>query len=282
MTLSITPLTDTIGAELSGVDLAGDLSPDTRQAIYQAWVDNIVLVVRDQDLTPAQFVASAAIFGPIKQQNLDSFAVPEFPEINVVSSEDRNTDGTFYMRGVSWHSDHSYTETPPKATILYGIDIPSRGGDTQFCNMRAAYEELPEAERARLDGLEVLHVYESSRSPRRMIGRSEAEADRYPGDTVHPLVRTNPDTGRKAIYHNPVRAERVLDLDPEDSAAVLDGLVAYATQEKFQYRHKWRKGDYVIWDNRCAMHQANRDYPADERRYLHRLMIEGERPVSTP
>jgi len=94
MTLSITPLTDTIGAELSGVDLAGDLNPDTRQSIYQAWVDNIVLVIRDQDLTPAQFVASAAIFGPIKQQNLDSFAVPEFPEINVVSSEDRNTDGT--------------------------------------------------------------------------------------------------------------------------------------------------------------------------------------------
>jgi taurine dioxygenase len=285
MAIAITPLTDSIGAEVTGVDLSRDLDEATRRTLYKAWVDNVVLVFHDQSLSPPDFIKAARNFGAPMRQNLESFDVPGFPDIGVVSNRDKDTtqdgkrDGKAYVRGVSWHSDHSYAETPPKATILYGIDIPSSGGDTQFCNMRAAYEALPAETRQRIDGLKVLHVYQSSRSPRKLIGRTAAEESLYPGNVVHPLVRTNPDTGRKGIYHNPVRVERILDIDAAESDALLERLTRHATQPCFQYRHKWRPGDMVIWDNRNAMHQANADYDMREKRFLHRIMLEGERPV---
>jgi taurine dioxygenase len=285
MGITITPLTDTIGAEVDGVDLSRNLDDATRSLIYNAWVDNVVLVFHGQTLPPDAFLKAARNFGAPMRQNLESFDVPGFPDIGVVSNRDKNTtkdgkrDGKAYVRGVSWHSDHSYAETPPKATILYGIDIPSSGGDTQFCNTRAAYEALPEDTQHRIDRLKVLHVYQSSRSPRKLIGRTATEEGLYPGNVVHPLVRTNPDTGRKAIYLNPVRAERIVDLDEAKGGALLDELVRHVTQPCFQYRHKWRPGDLVIWDNRNAMHQANADYDMRERRFLHRIMLEGERPV---
>ena len=285
MAISITPLTDTIGAEVVGVDLSQDLDDRTRRLICNAWVDNVVLVFHGQALPPPDFIKAARNFGAPMRQNLESFDVPGFPDIGVVSNRDKDTtedgkrDGKAYVRGVSWHSDHSYAEIPPKATILYGIDIPSSGGDTQFCNTRAAYEALPEETQRRIDGLAVLHVYQSSRSPRKLIGRTAEEEGRYPGNVVHPLVRTNPDTGRKAIYLNPVRAERILDIGEAESGALLDQLTKHVTQPCFQYRHKWRPGDLVIWDNRNAMHQANADYDMAEKRFLHRIMLEGERPV---
>ena len=280
MAITVTPLSDSIGAEATGVDLSAPLDAETAKDLYRAWVDNIVLVIPDQDLTPEKFVKATQNFGKAMQQNLKSFAVPGHPEINVVSSEDKDVTagGKPFIRGVTWHTDHSFTPVPPKGTVLYGIDIPSRGGDTSFCSMRNAYETLPETTKERIDGLKTLHVYESSRRVMPMIGRTKKEAEEYPGNVEHPLVRTNPDTDRKAIYLNPNRLECVIGLDRAESDALLDELMEHATQPQFQYHHKWRKGDFVIWDNRSALHHANADYDPGERRYLHRIMIAGETP----
>jgi len=197
----------------------------------------------------------------------------------VISSEvaDVYGDGKRHPQGTTWHTDHSFTARPPKATILYAITVPSQGGDTSFCNTRAAYAELPAATRARVDALSAVHCYESHRSPRRMLVRTAEEVEETP-EVVHPLARTYPPTGEKALYLSTTRLDRIADMAPEESDALLDDLLAFADRPHFHYHHKWRPGDMVIWDNRCSMHHANDDY-GNEKRLLHRIMIEGETPV---
>lgn len=277
--MDTTRLSEHIGVEVSGVDASKAFDDETLKAVYQAWADNSVLVLRDQHLTPQQFVAFGRQFGTPIVQTLSDMNIEDCPELAYISSEDRDVHGTGkrIIRGTSWHTDHSYADIPPKATMLLGIDIPSRGGDTQFTSSAAAYDALPDDMRARLDNKLSIHAYESSRSPRKMPIRADGDEERYPGGATHPLIRTNPDTGRKSIYVNTVRSECILDLPRDESDALLDELYAHIGQEKFQYRHKWRPGDIVVWDNRSALHKANGDY--DEKRFLYRMMIEGEKPV---
>jgi taurine dioxygenase len=161
--------------------------------------------------------------------------------------------------------------------MLYGVIVPSRGGDTQFINMYAAYDDLPAETKARIDRLKVIHKYESSRKTNRVAKRPETEMAAMP-EAIHPLVRTHPETGRKALYLNPNRMEQVVGLDRVESDKLLDVLIAHAIQPEYQYRHVWRQGDVVIWDNRCTMHKANADYPVGERRLMHRVIVAGTEP----
>ena len=181
--------------------------------------------------------------------------------------------------GETFHTDHSNHPAPPKATTLFAVELPSRGGDTQYVNMHDAYDDLPAATKQRIDGLKAVHVYQSKYSPRALSGLNEESRAKLPPPGIHPLVRTHPDNGRKALFLNPVRMESIVGMDDDDALKLIDELMAHATQNKYEYRHRWRHGDWVMWDNRSVMHQANPDYDMNERRYLYRLMLKGEVPA---
>ncbi|MCG8548322.1 MAG: TauD/TfdA family dioxygenase [Alphaproteobacteria bacterium] len=275
MSLAIRSLSPVMAAEVTGVDLRDPaLDADTIARLNDAFHENIVLCIRDQAFEPAQFAAAAGVFGsPVRQFN-DSLNFPALPEIGVLSSDDRDVHGTGkrVIRGTTWHTDHSFTAHPPKATILYAIAVPEKGGATSFCNMRAAYQALPDDTKARIDGLQAVHAYESSRSPKKMLTLTENEQAEVP-DVVHPLVRDHAPTGTKSLYMSTTRLERIVGMDRPKSDALIDALIAHATQPQFLYDHQWRPGDMVIWDNHCSMHHANADYPLEAKRLLHRIIL---------
>ena len=221
---------------------------------------------------------AVGIFGTLFRQHNTRFALPDCPEIHYLSNQDRFPDGRRYIPGEGWHTDHSNDVRPPKATALHAVTLPSRGGDTQFANMAAAYEGLPRQTQQRIDGLMAIHVYQSSHSARKLMGLSDANRERVPNAVLHPLVRTHPENGRKSIYINPIRIEGLLGLDHKEALPLLDELLEHATAERFQYRHVWQPGDLVIWDNRCLLHKANGDYDMAETRYLYRVMLQGDVP----
>lgn len=276
--MQITPLTSHTGAEIRGLDLARPVFDETRAALNQAFLRHGVLVIRDQHLQPRQMVAAVELFGTIFRQHNTRFALPECPEIHTISNQDRFPDGTRYIPGEGWHTDHSNDARPPKATVLHAVTLPDRGGDTQFANMAEAYDALPEAIRTRIGGLLAIHVYQSSHSARKLMSLSDANKERIPNAVLHPVVRTHPETGRKAIYINPIRIEGILGLDHKEALPLLERLLEHATADRFQYRHIWQPGDLVIWDNRCLLHKANGDYDMDQTRYLYRVMLQGDVP----
>lgn len=280
MALAIEPLGETMGAVVTGLDLNADLDADTVAELNDAFAEHIVLCIRDQALTPPQYAAAARRFGePVPQLN-KSYNLPDLPEVGILSSEDKDDHGTGkrVIRGTTWHTDHSFWAAPPKATMLYALVVPETGGDTSFCNTRAAYDALPEATKRRIEGLKAVHTYQASRSANRMVALAADEKKAVP-DVVHPLVRKHLPTGKNALYLSTTRLECVLGLDRAESDALIDELLAHVTQPRFLYDHKWRPGDLVIWDNRCSMHHANGDYPLDARRLLHRIILAGETPV---
>ena len=188
-------------------------------------------------------------------------------------------DGRVYIPGEGYHTDHSNDAEPPKATALHAVKLPKAGGDTQFVNMCAAYDALPESVKGKIDGLKARHVYQSKYSERRLPTLPGEKKMIANGSVVHPLVRTHPNNGHKAIYINPIRIEEIIGMSEAEALPLLDMLLEHSTQPRFQYRHRWKSGDVVIWDNRCLLHKANGDYPVEEVRYLYRLMLRGDRPA---
>jgi taurine dioxygenase len=276
---SVARLSDHTGAEIVGVDLSGPVVEPARKRLNQAFLDHCVLAIRDQRLDAPRFLDAMKIFGEIFLQHNPRFAVPECPQIHYISNQDRFEDGRVYIPGEGYHTDHSNDVEPPKATALYALKLPKTGGDTQFVNMCEAYDALPEEMKTRIDGLQARHVYQSKQSARKLPSLTQERRQIASGSVVHPVVRTHPGTARKALYINPIRIEGIVGMPEQKALALLDELLEHATQEKFQYRHKWKAGDLVIWDNRCLMHKANGDYPVSEVRYLYRVMLKGDRPV---
>lgn len=276
---SLTPLSPHTGAAIGGIDLRRPQDAATRAHLIQAFEDHAVLAIRGQHLSAVEFLAAMAIFGEIFPQHNSRFAVPECPAIHYISNQDKLEDGRVYIPGEGYHTDHSNDIAPPKATALHAVKLPSRGGDTQFVNMCEAYDALPAALRAKIDGFKARHVYQSRHSARKLPqlpGERKAIAST---SVIHPLVRIHAASGRKALYLNPIRIEEIVGLPDAEGLALLETLLAHATQPRFEYRHQWLPGDLVIWDNRRLLHKANGDYPADDVRYLYRLMIKGARPV---
>jgi taurine dioxygenase len=266
------------GAEVRGLDLSRPPSPEIRDALNRAFVDHSVLAIRDQTLDPRQLLAAVQLFGAVFPQHNTRFALPECPEIHYLSNQDRFPDGRRYIPGEGWHTDHSNDTRPPKATVLHAVTLPDEGGDTQFANMAAAHAALPEKTRARIAGLTAIHVYQSSHSARKLMSLAASAKERVPNAVLHPLVRTHPESGAKSLYLNPIRIEGILGMDHKEALPLLNELLAHATQECFQYRHAWRQGDLVLWDNRCLLHKANGDYDMDQTRYLYRVMLQGDVP----
>ncbi len=276
--MQIRALSEHTGTEVSGLDLREPVGEDVREALRHAFVDKSVLVVRNQSLSPHQLVAAVGLFGEIFRQHNTRFALPECPEIHYLSNQDSFPDGRRYIPGEGWHTDHSNDARPPKATVLHAVELPDTGGDTQFANMAVAYDALSPATRQRLAGLVAIHVYQSSHSARKLMALPESQRERVPNAVLHPIVRTHPETGAKALYINPIRIEGILGMDHREALPLLAELLQHATAERFQYRHAWRPGDLVIWDNRCLLHKANGDYDMRQTRYLYRVMLQGDVP----
>jgi len=276
---SISPISNHTGVEVRGIDLSKPANDSVARQLNQAFVDHGVLVVRDQTLSPDALLKAVTLFGEVFPQHNPRFALPECPEVHYISNQDRYADGTRYIPGAGWHTDHSNDTRPPKATVLHAVHLPDRGGDTQFLNMAAAYDALPDATRARIDGLMAIHVYQSSHSQRKLMTLTDTAKERVPTAVLHPLVRTHPDNGRRSIYLNPIRIEGIVGMDHKEALPLLDELLAHASQSQFEYRHQWRAGDLVMWDNRCMLHKANGDYDMAQLRYLYRVMLKGTVPV---
>jgi taurine dioxygenase len=279
MDYTITPLSWHTGAELRGLDLRRPVTAAIRARLNAAFAAHSVLVFRDQQLSPAQMLEAAQLFGEVFPQHNPRFALPECPLVHYISNQDHYPDGRRYIPGEGYHTDHSNAPCPPKATMLHAVRLPGRGGDTQFVNMQRAYDELPEATKRRIAGLQAVHVYQSRHSARKLMELSAQAHHGIPEAVAHPLVRTHPESGRKAIYINPIRIEGILGMEEAAALPLLDALLAHAVQPRYEYRHRWQPGDLVLWDNRCLLHKANGDYDMSEVRYLYRLMLKGDRPV---
>ncbi len=278
MNHEILPLTEHTGAEVLGVDLSGPIDVATCEDLNRAFLEYSVLVMREQNLSAAKLLDAVQIFGEVFEQHNTRFALPECPQIHYLSNQDHYANGKRYIPGAGYHTDHSNDAMPPKATILCAVELPDRGGDTQFVNMGRAYADLPDEMKARIDVLEGKHVYQSKHSTRKLMGLPVEQQEKVPKSVVHPLVRTHPETGVRSLYLNPIRIEDIIGMAEDEALPLLDGLLAHATQEKYQYRHRWRPGDLVMWDNRCLLHKANGDYPHTQTRYLYRVMLKGTAP----
>ncbi|MGE0797561.1 MAG: TauD/TfdA dioxygenase family protein [Lautropia sp.] len=275
MAMEIRPITERTGSEVIGLDLRQPPDAEQAQRVRDAFSERAVLIFRDQELSPAQFLRMADIFGEVLPQQVKRFTIGDDAKVGFVSSEDTDKPGgKRLVRGEQYHTDHSNMEAPPRATALCAVTLPDVGGDTQFVNVLDSYQDLPEQTKQRIRGLKVLHTFLSSRSPRKKVELPPEERAKLP-QAVQPLVIQHPTNGRPALYLNTAHMERVLELDVEDGFALIDELMKHATQPRYEYRHKWRKGDVVIWDNQSVMHQANGDYAPDQKRFLYRIMIKG-------
>jgi taurine dioxygenase len=274
--MKITPLSDVMGAEVTGVDL-GNLSAGEREELNRALLDHLVLCVRDQhfdDVGP--FLDGARNFGVPKVQHLESYRSDKNPEAGVITSEDRDVkDGKRIIRGTMFHTDESFIAEPPKATVVYAVTIPGKGGNTRFVNMRKAYETLDDETKKQLDGLTAVHYYGKQRPGRKVPSLTDEQLRNTPPVT-HPVVRTNGETGRKALYVHETMTDYVVDMEPAQSEALLRKLYDHSAQNPaLQYSHAWRTGDFVIWDDRATLHAATADYAENEKRLLYRTMIKG-------
>jgi taurine dioxygenase len=262
-----------IGAEITGVDVKS-MDEETFGVIYQAWLDYNVVAVRDQSLALDEFVRYSRRFGKVEPHPSKSTRHPDCPEVTVLGINKFRPDGeldmAIYRRGAEgWHTDGAYDDEPFKATQLYALAIPSRGGDTHFASMYAAYDALPDALRQRVDKLVGAYVYGGRRKKTALL--NPEDRDKKPA--LHRLVCTHPETGRKGLYFDPGKILRIEGLDESTSDALIDELTGYMIQPESEYRHKWRKGDIVIWDNRCSYHKAAGDYPPEEDRIHWRVSI---------
>jgi taurine dioxygenase len=254
-----------IGAELCGVDLSYDLDSATIEEIRSALLQHLVLIFRDQDLSPAQQAAFARRFG-VLQRHSHVRGLAEQPEIIEIRKEPEHVQNF----GGVWHSDNSYLPCPPLGAILHAIEIPDAGGDTVWADQYAAYSALPEEMKRQIASLVAVH------SPAPAFGVMQ-RLDHDPDEIEHPLVRTHPETNRKALFHSGPCTIGLKDWPTADSTPLLKHLISHATQEQFTYRHRWRKGDVVFWDNRCTMHIAMNDYDGS-RRIVRRVSIGGDEP----
>ncbi len=275
--IQVEPSSGALGAEISSVKLAS-LDDESFEEIHRAWLEHQVLFFRDQRLDPADLSAFAERFGA-----LDTYPfiapLPGHPYVIPIIKE-KDTRMNF---GGGWHSDMSYQEKPVRATCLYAIEVPERGGDTLFANMTAAYEALSDGMKQLLDGLRGVFtatkvhgatgLYKDADHPMEMTKNPDREEARH----LHPIVRTHPETGRKALYLDLPHVERFENMHIRESQPLMEFLYQHATQPQFTTRFSWQPGSLAIWDNRCVQHYALNDYPG-QRREMNRVTVQGDVP----
>lgn len=267
MSYHVLPLSPALGAEVKGIDLSA-IDTAGAEALHRAWLEHHVLVVRNRALSEDDLIRFGKSFGPIEMARKMS-ALASRPEIMVISNirEGKQTLGSLPDGELFWHFDRIHQKVPNKAGILHSLELPSRGGETRFSNMCAAYDALPEATKKKLEGLTALNTYQ--------YGQTTAENKQLSDDSpsaIHPVVRTIPETGRKALYVCRLMTDRIMELSEEESKSLLNELFDHAERPEFIYEHCWQTGDTLIWDNRCVLHARN-DFDENERRLLKRVTV---------
>ncbi len=275
----VVPSGKALGAEVKAIDLrtidAADFS-----GIYQAWLDHSVLLFRGQNLTDDDLIAFSEKFGDLDWAPIQESGrrfVEGHPEIYVVSNVMENgvPIGSLGAGEATWHTDMSYLQDPPKASILYSLEVPPSGGNTYFNSMYHAYEFLPDAVKKRIEGRKLKHdgTYNSGGYVRQ--GASAVDDPVSSPGTYHPLVCTHPETKRRVLYLGRRRNAYIEGLSLSESESLLDELWSYANREELEWYNEWRVGDLVLWDNRCTMHRRD-PFDNSARRVMHRTQIKGE------
>ena len=274
----IRKLSPAIGAEIIGLDLSHPLDAQTLSALRAVWLDHHVLLFRNQTISEAEQVRFATYFGePVGSRSrtrLDHLpdADPRVMLISNIREKDGKLIGALPDGELQFHADSVFLEKPLMAATLFAVELPSTGGNTIFTNVCAAYDCLDAKEKVRLDGLKAINAFDYATQVR--DGRFDPASGPH---AVHPVVRTHPETQRKAIFVNRLMSQEIIGLDPAESDALLARLWSLCERPDLAYEHTWQVGDLLIWDNRCTQH-ARTDFPANERRLLRRVGIEGDVP----
>ena len=286
MSLSVERISDTFVGEVDGVNLSDDHSDREIGDIRSALMKHGILVFHGQNMSNQQHVRFSQKFGPSEIHTVKQYLLEGLPEIIALASRGDKGTKPIANGGAYWHSDITYKVRPPMGSILYALEVPPEGGDTLYCDMAGAYDALSDEMKDRIDGLKAVHSY----LPRFMASRKMDEGFQKDGfvlseeqkaelaEVVHPIVRTHPENGRKALFINEGFTVRVEDMDENDGKALLSDLNTHATSDRFIYAHKWSVGDVVFWDNRVTMHKAT-EYDSQYARRMHRTTVQGDIPV---
>ena len=288
---TVNPLSATGAAEIVGLDCSRRLDAETFAALRRAFQENPVLAIRDQHLDAAQQAAFSRQWGPLEPQDQRQYTCPEDQDVLILSNEilpDGSAVG-IVDAGDFWHSDSSHKPEPCRATILYAVKNPARGGDTEFCNMYLVYEALPAELKQKIAGRNAIHHVSKTRNQRVVVSPDRPGATEYynkrakeVAEVLQPIVRTHPETGRQALYISPRFTLAIEGMEDAEGQTLLDELFAFTRDKRFHYRHHWRDGDLVMWDNRCLNHRACGGYALPDIRRMHRTTIVGDKPYYRP
>jgi len=282
--MKVIPSRAALGAEISGLDLSNPLDAETLGAIKAAWDKHLVLVFRGQDLSDPRLIAFSRHFGELNPPGPNPYGgpfLPEFPELNVISNvkdQEGRPIGNLGAGEAVWHADMTYVETPPKAAVLYALEVPLGQGDTYFANMVRAYENLPEDLKTQAEGKRAIHDAAHNSAGMLRKGYEELSDVRQTPGARHPLVRRDPVTGRRALFLGRRPHAYILGMDPAESDELLDRLWAHASRPKYAWAHKWRAGDLLMWQNLWVLHRRDAFDPEAER-ILHRTQISGDEAI---
>ena len=277
MSIRLRPLAHGIGAEVTGLDLNGDIPASVIREVRAAWLEYLVLVFPGQDVPPDRHVAFSAQLGEVDPVSFaPMFRHPDHPDIMLISNKPRDGQPSQTReQGRQWHSDGSYALRPSMGSLLHCLELPDVGGDTLFANMYMAYDTLSAAMKKVVDDLSAVHDSTNTKVARRRDPAVLAEIRRINPPVVQPVVRIHPETGRKALYVSEGQTTHIVGMTEEESQAILNFLYAHSVQPEFLYRHRWSRHDIVMWDNRCTMHLAVR-YDMSKPRHMHRTTLRGE------
>jgi taurine dioxygenase len=279
LTLNVRELKPGFGAEILDIDLAKADGAE-RAAVVGAFQRHGAVLARGQHMSPDDLMTFIRGFGEPEGHTLKEFTLPGYPEIYILSN--RTRDGVpigAHNDGVGWHTDYSYKAEPVMCTMLYAVEVPPEGSDTLLADGCAAYAALPPARREKLAKLRLHHSYQHFMATRQYGARELPEDIRCANpDVIHPLIRTHPADGRKALWPSTGTVTEVIGMPGPDGLALIDELVEFMTQERFVYRHKWRVGDLLMWDNRCTLHTGTLYDDQKYFRTMHRLWVKGDRP----
>jgi len=275
----IKPIANSLGAEVLGLNLGQPLSPATEEELQQAFLDYLVLCFRDQHFNPKGLLQLTQRLGGAGETPYLT-GLSEYPDVVPVIKEVGEKSALTF--GAGWHTDFTFQEHPPSRTLLYAVDVPETGGDTLYCNLYQAYEALSHGMQQMLEGLTAIHSAVRSYGPDatlkdRMENMTIVNDESEPNLMEHPVIRTHPDTGRKALWVNPVYTIRFKDMTETESAPILKYVNDLAVSSEFTCRVKWQPGSLTMWDNRCTQHCATSDYQGQRREML-RTTVAGDRP----
>lgn len=279
--VEVVPLSSACGAEIRGVDVTRPLTEDQVEAIRKAWQDHLVLVFRGQSIDQEQQLRFASYFGDLGMRKKAPEALKgrtdgvlqRDPRVLLVSNIkiDGKPIGAFGEGDMWYHIDSGYTARPYRYTFLYGVELPSYGGNTLFANMYKAYHAVPADLKAKLKGKKALHIHEYKRTEKVDLARDISASPHY----FHPVFVTHPETGRKSLFVDRLMTQRIEGVSPAESSTILEQLYEIGERKEFVYEHVWQLGDFVMWDNRCLIH-ARTYFPKEENRLLRRCTVEGD------